>query len=637
MSAALILIAPVVSGCGETPSPPQQSGSASEGAAVPSADPAAPDAAASSPAGATAAPHAEGAVDDAVSLHFTDVTQGSGLIATITSGELPSSQILEVKGGGLALIDFDGDGDQDVFVPNGATLDDPERGPGARLFENLGGMRFRDITDASGIGLRRWSFGTAVADFDGDGREDIFICCFGPDVLLRNLGDGRFEDVTQAAGIVAEGWSTSAAFADLDGDGDLDLYVVRYLDFDVNSPPGPTIFKSIPVMSGPVGLPATVDLLFENLGDGTFREVGEAAGIRSVPASYGLNAAILDFDGDGRPDIFVGNDSRSNFLFTNRSGTTTAAQPGETRLRFEDRGMTSGIATNFEGGEQATMGIGIADVNGDSRPDVFTTNFSSDTNTLHVNGERGFFSDRTQQYGLGAVSRPYLGWACGFFDFDHDGDEDLMVFNGHVYPQASKRTMDSEYEQPPLLFERVGRRFERAASERAGAWLAEAQRDRAAVFADLDGDGDIDVVVGELNGPLRLLRNDTVERASRRTAAVTPITADSTADITEAPESKDLPAGRWLIVELDDQTTPGNRRGIGAIIECRVGDLAQRRWIWAGGPFMSNAAAMAHFGFPESAGADEIALTVTWPDGEIQTIDGVPSGRRMTVVRSPQG
>ncbi|HMN95782.1 MAG TPA: CRTAC1 family protein [Phycisphaerales bacterium] len=576
-------------------------------------------------------------------LHFTDVTAESGLIASMTSGALPSTQILEVKGGGLALIDFDGDGDFDIFMPNGATLDDPESGPGARLFENLGGLRFRDVSERSGIDLRRWAFGVAVGDYDGDGRDDLYICCFGGDVLLRNLGDGRFEDVTAAAGIDAGGWSTSAAFADLDGDGDLDLYVTRYLGFDVANPPGPTIFKSIPVMAGPIGLPATVDLLFENLGDGTFREVGEPAGIRSVPASYGLNLAILDLDGDGRPDIYVANDSRPSFLFLNRTPaadedpTGAVAGGGATRLRFEERGMASGIAVNIEGTEQASMGIGVADVDGDGRPDIFTTNFSSDTNTLHINGPGGVFSDRTQQYGLGAVSRPYLGWACGFFDFDLDGDEDLVVFNGHVYPQASRRTMDSDYQQVPLLFERSGRRFARVPAERGGAWLAAAHRDRTALFADLDGDGDIDIVVGELNGPLRVLRNDAIERlrdAAGEHGAATP--------------------GRWLIVELDDRGNPGNRRGVGSVISAAPAapsgandaggapaapaspEAVQTRWIWGGGPFMSNAAPLAHFGFPEgsSAASEGVIVTVRWPDGGEQVVGPVSLGRRLVVVRA---
>ncbi|MCA9284174.1 MAG: CRTAC1 family protein [Phycisphaerales bacterium] len=525
-------------------------------------------------------------------IHLTDVTADSGLDAVMTSGSLPSQQILEVKGGGLALIDFDNDGDFDLFMPNGASLADPEGGPGARLFENLGGLRFRDVTAASGIAHHRWSYGTATGDVDGDGRDDLFIACFGPDVLLRNLGDGRFEDISERAGIGGAGWSTGAAFGDVDGDGDLDLYVARYVVFDPAKPPSPTIFRSLPVMAGPMGLEAAPDTLWINNGDGTFTDASERSGVHAPDPSYGLNVAILDLTGDGSADILVANDSRANFLFRGRGDGS-----------FEEVGEASGIATNMEGLEQATMGIAIADVDGNGRPDVFTTNFSSDTNTLHLNLDGRFFDDRTQQYGLGAVSRPYLGWACAFADLDLDGDEDLLVFDGHVYPQASREAMDSDYEQPPLLFARDGKRFRKVEATEAGAWLAERHRDRTAVFADLDDDGDVDVVVGELNGPLRILRNDAAGAS----------------------------AGSWLRVRLDDPGTPGNRHGIGATIDCIAGSAEQRRWLWGGGPFQSTTAPEAHFGLP--SGTERVDVVVTWPNGQVQRVDGVAAGAPLVVRR----
>jgi hypothetical protein len=555
-------------------------------------------------------------------IHFTDVTAESGLVATMTAGGTPSTQILEVKGAGLALFDIDNDGDLDVFMPNGATLADPQRGPGARLFENVsvkpGEPRFRDVTESSGIALRRWSFGVAVGDVDGDGREDVYVCCYGPDVLLRNAtepgGALRFVDATAESGIVDDAWGAAAAFGDLDGDGDLDLYVANYLDFDTTRLPGPTIFKSIPVMSGPFGLPATPDILYENVGGGRFRDVSEASGIRAVAPGYGLNVAILDFTGDGRADIYVGNDSQVKNFFRN-TGPRAAGEG--TALAFEDIALAAGVATNIEGTEQATMGVAVGDVDGNGWPDLFTTNFSSDTNTLHLNLDGKFFEDRTQQFGLGAVSRPFLGWACGLFDLDHDADEDLLIVNGHVYPQATKGTMDSEYEQTPLLFERRGKRFERVGPERAGAWLGEAHRDRTAAFGDLDGDGDIDVIVGELNGPLRVLRNDVIggEGGGGGEGAAT-----------HAP---------WVAIALDDPKTPGNRRGVGALVECRSGDLTQRRWIYGGGPFMSNIVPQAHFGLPAAAGAEgaTVDVTVTWPDGVKETRK-VNTGTRERWVRT---
>jgi hypothetical protein len=225
----------------------------------------------------------------------------TGLDIVMTCGATPSTQILEVDGGGLGLIDYDGDGDLDVFVANGATMDDPEHGPGSRLYENQGGLRFRDVTAEVGISLRRWAMGVAVGDYDGDGWEDIYVTCYGPNVLLRNEG-GRFADVTDLAGVGDPRWATSSAFGDLDGDGDLDLYVVNYLRFDIADPPRLSRFKGVQVMGGPHGLPTQHDVLYENLGDGTFRDVTSAAGCLPARAGYGLGVVILDFDGDGRQD-----------------------------------------------------------------------------------------------------------------------------------------------------------------------------------------------------------------------------------------------------------------------------------------------------------------------------------------------
>jgi hypothetical protein len=511
----------------------------------------------------------------------------TGLEAVMTCGGTPSRQILEVNGGGLGLIDHDGDGDLDLFVAVGATLEDPESGPGSRLYENLGAMRFADVTEEAGIDLRRWAMGVAVADHDGDGRDDLYVTCYGPDVLLANRG-GRFVDVTREAGLGDPRWGTSAAFDDLDGDGDLDLYVANYLEFDAAAPPPGSRFKGVPVMAGPHGLVAQHDVLYENLGDGTFRDVTASAGCLPPQAAYGLGVVIVDFDSDGRRDIFVGNDSMPNFLFRNLGG-----------MRFEEVGQPSGIAASADGSDQATMGIAVADVDGNGLPDVFTTNFSGDTNTLQLNIDGRFFDDATLRYGLGLVSRPFLGWSCGFFDFDLDGDEDLLVVNGHVYPQATQESMDSDYEQVPLLFERAGPRFQRVDAARAGPFLAEPRRDRAAAFGDLDGDGDVDVAVGELNGPIRVLRND-------------------------------CPGGAWLFVELRDHGS-GNTRGLGSRVSLLgAAGATQRRWVYAGG-YQSSNAPCAHFGV--AGGAGWVEVEVAWPDGLLQRLQGVPTGRRVVLER----
>jgi hypothetical protein len=516
-------------------------------------------------------------------IRLVDATAGSGLAFTTTSGERPSTQILEVKGGGVGLIDHDGDGDLDVFVPNGATLADPEHGPGARLFENLGGLRFRDASAAAGIALRRWGMGVAVGDYDADGHDDLYVTCYGPNALLRNLGGGRFQDVSAAAGAgCGDVWSAASAFGDLDRDGDLDLYVANYLEFDVQRPPPPSTFKGAPVFTGPIGLVPEADALLENLGTGSFRDASESSGCRAVEPGFGLGVVILDLDGDGWQDVFVGNDSTPNFLFHNLGG-----------LSFEEHGLRSGLAVNVDGAAQSTMGIAIADVAGNGWPSVFTTNFSNDTNTLHVNQGDGFFDDQTRRYGLGMVSFPYVGWAAGFHDLDHDGDEDLLLFNGHVYPNATLAAMDAEYLEPPLLFERAAGTFRQCTDAHANPWLAERHCDRGAAFGDLDGDGDIDVIVSELGGPLRLLRNETGERT-------------------------------WLIVE----TVP---TALGSRIELRAGATRQTRWIHSGGSFLSASARYAHFGLPR--GVERVELLVTWPDGTEQRLEDVAVRQHLRVWR----
>ncbi|MHC4416085.1 MAG: CRTAC1 family protein, partial [Planctomycetota bacterium] len=532
----------------------------------------------------TGTPATDATPTPAPTMRFTTVGgDESGIDLVMTCGKHPSTQIVEVNGGGLGLIDYDGDGDLDLFVANGATMDDPENGPGSRLYENLGRLRFRDVTAAAGIALRRWAMGVSVGDYDGDGRDDLHVTCYGPNVLLRNAG-GRFVDSTAAAGVGDPRWGTTSAFGDLDGDGDLDLYVVNYLEIAVDDPPPRARFKRIEVMAGPHGLTAQSDVLYENLGDGTFRDVSESSGCRAVEAAYGLGVVIIDFDGDGRQDIFVGNDSMANFLFNNLGD-----------LRFEEIGTWSGIAANADGGEQASMGIGIADVDGNGYADVFTTNFSSDTNTLHLNLGAMFFDDRTMQLGLGMISRPFLGWSCGFYDFDVDGDEDLLMVNGHVYPEAGMETMDSAYRQPPLLFVRRGPRFVRATDATIGSFLDEPHRDRVAVFGDLDADGDVDVTIGELNGPIRVLRND-------------------------------ARGASWLTVEpRDERASSGNHRGLGSRVEVICDGSTQRRWIHSGG-YQSSSAPNAHFGFGGRAGDQRATVEVTWPDGWRQRIEGVRLG-----------
>ncbi|MGH9465596.1 MAG: CRTAC1 family protein [Thermoanaerobaculia bacterium] len=534
------------------------------------------------------------ALAEAQSLRFTAVPDSAGIDLVMTSGGMPSREILEVNGGGIALLDYDRDGDLDVFLANGATLENPQHGPGSRLYANRGDGRFEDVTARVGLALERWAMGVAVGDVDGDGWDDLYVTCWGPDALLRNVagddGGRRFVDVAREAGVADDLWSTSAAFADLDGDEDLDLYVANYLEFDPTRLPSRAgnAFKGVSVMAGPRGLTAQGDALYENLGNGRFRDVTAAAGIRvTTGLDYGLGVRVFDFDRDGKRDLFVGNDSTEDLLFRNRGG-----------LSFEEIAVPAGVAANGSGTTQATMGLGLSDVDGNAYPDLFLTVFSDDTNTLHLNLGDGFFDDRSAQFGLAAPSRPYLGWGCGFYDFDLDGDEDLFIANGHVYPEMDDPQVGASWAQRALVFERRGGRFEPTTC--AEPWCEERYHGRATAFGDLDGDRDVDVLMTTLNGPVLVLRND-------------------------------APAARSLAVRLAG--APPNHRAYGSVVELETAAGVERRWITGGGSYQSVDAPDATFGLGEAA-AESLELRVRWPDGSATRIESVPADR-LLVVRRP--
>jgi len=525
----------------------------------------------------------------------SDVTARSGVDFRMTCGDMPAREILEVNGGGVAMIDVENDGDLDLFFANGARMAAPDRGPGCRLYVNDGHGVFREVTQEAGINITRWANGVAVGDYDADGFDDLYITCYGADVLLRNQSgrdaSPRFADVTSAAGLGDARWSTSAAFGDVDADGDLDLYVANYLDFDISHPPPRRQFKGVAVMAGPKGLTPQHDVLYENLGDGRFRDITTESGCRPQRAGYGLVVQIADLDRDGRQDIFVGNDSTENFFFHNLG-----------QRRFREMGLMSGLSSDGDGDNQATMGVAVADVDDNGLPDLFSTSFSDDSDVLHLNMGRGLFEDRTSQFGLGLITRPFLSWACGFYDFDLDADEDLFITQGHVYPEAATGKIDSDYAQPPLLFERDGRRFRRNMD--AAGMLRTPIHGRAAAFGDLDGDGDVDIVLTTLNGPVQVLRNEAA-------------------------------GGNRLVVEL--RQSGGNRRAYGSVVEAACCGRTQRRWLTGGGSFQAVNAPAAYFGCRHAANAasqpSSASLTITWPDGTATKVGEVGWNQRVIVDR----
>jgi enediyne biosynthesis protein E4 len=511
----------------------------------------------------------EAQVREEAKISFTEVDT---FIAPTVCGAEEPTRIIEVNGTGLALFDFDNDNDLDLFVVNAS--DEP-----CRLYENVSdvSIAFVDVTERLRVNVRGWANGVAVGDVNGDGFDDLYVTCHGPNALLLNQGGESFVEVAEKAGVADAGWGTSARFGDLDADGDLDLYLCNYLEFDFANPPSMARYKGQDVIGGPHGMPPEKDVVYENLGDGTFQEVTNEWGFASEP-SFTLNAAILDFTGDGLQDVFVGNDSMANQLFVNT---------GEEPTRFENMAVQMGSATNGDGSMQATMGIAVGDVNKNGRPDIFTTNFSSDTNTLLLNDSSGFFDDRTKRYGLGMLSRSLLGWTCGFHDFDLDGDEDLFIVNGHVYPNATRETMDSARSQPVLLLERIGDRFERVE-------IPGEHRDRTAVFGDLDNDGDTDVIIAQRSGDIRVLRNDA---------------------------KHSIP----LFVKL--QGNKGNPNGLGSKLFVTFEDgTTVTRWNTDGFGFQSSAAPLLHLFTKPIA-----SLEVTWSTGKAQRFTDVPSRGLFTI------
>jgi hypothetical protein len=510
----------------------------------------------------------------------------------LVHGAMPPEQLLDVKGGGLALFDADGDGDLDLYAPGGApSWGAGGSGPGGRLWLGDGAGALRPAEDRLGLDFRERGYGVAVADVDADGREDLLVCAHGQNRLYLGTADGRFVDATEASGLGKHRrWSVAASFGDLDGDGDLDLYVANYVRFDPARPPEGMEFRGAEVFGGPMGLEAEPDEVWENLGGGTFREATEEWGFGRVAASYGLGVVIADLDGDGRQEVFVGNDSQRNFLFVR-----------DAEGDFTERGLASGLGFDENGFGQATMGIALGDSDDDGRVDLFTTNFMADRNTLHRNRGGLLFEDRTRLAGLGQASVPFLGWSTAFVDLDQDGCEELVAFNGHVYPEATCAEMGWAHRQEPLLFTREGDHFTRvAAGPGRLAWLGRPLLSRGAAWGDLDGDGDLDAVHLELSGEVHALLNEGAQ-------------------------------GRGLVVRLHDPEGP-NPRGLGACVRVRTASGTQSRWLASGDGYASAHEAAAHFGLGEREGA--VQVLVRWPDGFEQE-DLAPAGaRHHTVTRS---
>jgi predicted nucleotidyltransferase len=527
---------------------------------------------------------------------FTDVASAAGLTLVNVSGEGDNDYILEANGSGGAFFDYDGDGDMDAIIANGSTLELMDAGgsPVVALYENRGGS-FVDVTAAAGFDDRGWAFGLCVADVDNDGDSDFYVTAYGPNLLYINNGDGTFEERGAAAGADHPGWGTNCAFGDYDRDGDVDLYVANYVDFDRETIPrrgsDECIYMgALPVYCGPKDLAGDPDVLFRNDGEGTFTDVTGEAGV-AMPPQYGFGVVFSDLDNDGWPDIYVANDSVPNFLFHNKQDGT-----------FEEIGLISGASVNLAGFAQAGMGIAAGDYDNDGLVDLYVTHFSEDTNTLYRNLGGMFFADVTAASGAAIGSRPHIGWGTGLVDLDNDGWLDLFVVNGHVYPRVDDLAEGSKYLQRKEIYRNLGNgRFEEVTAELGGD-LLDVHASRGAAFGDFDDDGDIDVLVTNMNSLPSLYRN---EYAGPNT---------------------------WIGFKLEGTTS--NRAAIGARVEIETGGRTMVREVRSGASFLSHNDLRLHFGLGEAETVDTVR--VRWPNGDVETFEGRAAGSYV-IIREGEG
>jgi hypothetical protein len=512
-------------------------------------------------------------------LRFTDVAAEVGLDLLNIAGSPAKDLVMDANGNGAAWFDYDHDGDLDALIVNGSRFERLKKGGDlmAALYRNDDG-RFTDVTKASGLDRRGWGTGVCVGDIDNDGFDDVYITAFGPNVLWRNTGHGTFAALPSAAD---KRWSTGCAFADYDRDGLVDLYVANYVRFEPAAVPtrasGACHYLTITTFCGPRPLPGEPDALYRNTGDGRFNDVTRAAGIID-PGYYGFGVIFTDLDDDGWPDIFVANDSVPNLFFRNqRDGT------------FVEDAVLSGVAVAGNGREQAGMGVAAGDVDGDGRLDLVKTNFSQDYTTVYANDGDGLFRDASGRAGMLAALGPHLGWGVGLFDGDNDGLLDLFVANGHVYPDVA-RTGTSDYAQKNDLFINNGRgRLQRA--DVAGGGLAIAKSSRGAAFGDYDNDGDVDVLIVNMDDRPTLLRNDST-------------------------------GGHWITIQL--QGVRSNRDGLGARVIAQASGRRQIRQPRSGGSYLSQNDLRAHFGLGAAASVD---ITIRWPSGQVDTATAVAADR----------
>ena len=538
-----------------------------------------------------------GVTDANAPVVFEDVTARTALASfKHRSGSGAKDYIVETTSASVAIFDYDNDGLPDIYLLNGSTIpamQGKEKPPRAALYRNLGNWKFEDVTARTGLANERLGMGLAVGDYDNDGRPDIYVSNFGVSRLYHNNNDGTFTDVAEKLGVARRGWSTGASFGDYDGDGRLDLFVPGYLEFDLNNlPPNPSNagkaggvgqnfceFRGVPVMCGPRGLKGESDTLYHQKPDGTFEDASVKTGTNDSQRYYGFSSVFVHVNEDDLLDLLVVNDSTPKQLYINKGDGT-----------FEEVGYPSGIALNENGREQAGMGLAVGDYDNDSRVDFYITNFSDDTNTLYHNDGEANFTDVTFQAGHGEVTMPFLGWGTSFLDFDNDGWKDVLVVNGHVYPVVDKYQWGTSYAQQALLFRNLRNgRFERVAAAPASG-LALAIPARGLAVGDLDGDGQMDAVINNIDATPTVLRNVT------------------------------KPAGHYIALRLvGDTAKKSPKDATGAIAYVTTGEIRQRQDVISGASYASQNDQRLHFGIGAATKIDK--LEIKWPGGATETIN----------------
>ena len=543
------------------------------------------------PARAFAAPPAA-AAPPAFS-HFVDVAESAGLTKVMFYGEgTKATYLTEIMGGGCAFFDFDNDGWMDVFILGGRRLESVPAGASNRLYHNNRDGTFTDVTAAAGLTDAGWAVGVCVGDYNNDGFEDLFVTYFGQNRLYRNNGNGTFTDVTSHAGLSSSTirFGSGCTFVDYNRDGWLDLFVSNYADVDLAKMPKPSLdrpncnFDGVPVNCGPSGLPLPTHLLYRNNGDGTFTDVSKESGVAAMRGSYGLTACAFDVDDDGWPDIFLACDSTPSLLLMNNHDGT-----------FREEALLRGVALSNDGKEMAGMGVGVGDYDCDGRLDIVRTHYMNQPTGLYHNQGKGEFEDVTARAGL-IHERRFVSWGTGLVDLDNDGNPDIFLVTGQVYPELEPVNPKYPRRGPRIVFRNRGDgTFIQLPDEDQPA-LASRHVSRGCAFGDFDNDGDLDVLIMNQNEPPSLLRND-------------------------AP-----PANRWIKVRL--QGTKSNRSGIGARVVVRSRGKVQVQEVMSQSSYVSANDPRLHFGL---GSAESVELEIRWPLGNVEIHKNVPADRLITL------